>query len=140
MSPVPLESECTPHAQCRGACTGPHSWYNTGDGIGSLKYWCEGPRPIVSRSALDRAAVREEIRAGLNRALCNGGHPASETGWSPSDEVDRATDAVMALAVPVPTEDQIAEAIYAARQAAVGQLTDLGYAKAVLALLNGGAR
>jgi hypothetical protein len=48
------------------------------------------PRPVI-----DRAAVREEIRAGLNSALCNGGHP--ETGWSPSAEVDRITDAVMAL-------------------------------------------
>lgn len=48
-------------------------------------------------AAVLRAKVREEIRAGLNSALCNGGHPEAETGWSPSAEVDKTTDAVMAL-------------------------------------------
>lgn len=45
MSPLKTEAERTPHAQCRDACTGPHRWFNTGDGMGGLKYWCEGPRP-----------------------------------------------------------------------------------------------
>lgn len=45
MSPLKSEAEQTPHAQCRDACTGPHRWFNTGDGVGGLKYWCEGPRP-----------------------------------------------------------------------------------------------
>lgn len=59
-------------------------------------------------ATVDRAAVREEIRAGLNSALCNGGHPESHTGWSPSAEVDRITDAVMALVTPVLDRDRIA--------------------------------
>lgn len=44
---------------------------------------------------LRRQSVREEIRAGINRAVINGAHAEAE--WSPSDEVDRITDAVMAL-------------------------------------------
>jgi hypothetical protein len=51
---------------------------------------------------VDRAVVREEIRAGLNSALCNGGMPG--TGWSQSAEVDRVTDAVLALLAEHPAD------------------------------------
>lgn len=46
MSPLKTEAERTPHAQCRDACSEPHRWFNTGDGLGGLKYWCEGPQSI----------------------------------------------------------------------------------------------
>lgn len=62
--------------------------------MSDLRAWTIVPN-LAPQPVVDREAVREEIRAGLNSALCNGGHP--DTGWSPSAEVDRTTDAVLAL-------------------------------------------
>lgn len=62
-------------------------------------------------TGVDRAAVREQIRAGINTAIANSGHPESHTGWSPSAEVDRVTDAVMARVTPALDRDRMAAAI-----------------------------
>ena len=99
-----------------------------------------------TRPLLDRAEVREDIRKGINAALFNGGHPAASTGWSPSAEVDRITNAVMELARPMPTRGQIIEALTRAegrssegKSAEWRQLAEetFGFrADAVLALIN----
>lgn len=65
------------------------------------------PAPV-----LDRAEAREVIRKALNTALFNAGHPAASTGWSPSEEVDKAVDDVMKLARPIPTREEIAKVLH----------------------------
>lgn len=55
---------------------------------------------------LQREAVREEIRAGINRAVANGAH--ADADWSPSAEVDRITAAVTDRIRPLPTREQFA--------------------------------
>jgi hypothetical protein len=57
MSPLRTEAERTPHAQCRDACTEAHRWFNTGDGVGGLKYWCKGPVTAEPPDPWDRPAA-----------------------------------------------------------------------------------
>lgn len=91
-------------------------------------------------TGIDRAAVREEIRAGVNAAVSNGGRVVSYTGWSPSAEVDRVTDAVMARVTPVLGREELAHVIvdeWMRHVAAQTRNTPLGhclaYADALLA-------
>lgn len=95
------------------------------------------PRPM-----LDAAGMREHIRKGINAALFNGGHPAASTGWSPSEEVDSVTKAVMEMARPMPTRDELFAVLTEFYYGGVGDRRDYTYktVDAVLALLTGTAK
>jgi hypothetical protein len=68
VSPLQTEAECTPNRQCRDSCTEPHRWYDTGDGVGSLKYWCKG---TAKDAALARAKSEPMVTIRLPLANWN---------------------------------------------------------------------
>lgn len=70
MSPLKTEAETTPNRQCRDACTGPHRWFDTGDGVGGLKYWCKGPlnpKPALAADFVDRMLTDIRTKVVDNR-------------------------------------------------------------------------